>query len=49
MKTNEEPVFPGFPRDIRGKYWPYPKIMDKYWHLLTGSEQKVLDFILRRT
>mgnify|MGYP001570109171 CR=1 FL=1 len=49
MTTNEKSKFSGFPEDLKGKYWPYPKIMDSYWHLLNGSEQKVLDFILRRT
>lgn len=27
----------------------YPTEMEKYWCLLSGSEQKLLDFILRRT
>jgi len=49
MKNNEEIKFPGFPKDLNGRYWTYPKIMDSFWCQLTGSEQKVLDFILRRT
>lgn len=34
---------------MRGNFWMYPRVMDAYWHELSGSEQKVLDFILRRT
>jgi len=49
MTDNEKLKFPGFPTEMKGKYWPYPKIIDSYWRQLSGSEQKVLDFILRRT
>ncbi len=42
--------FPGFPRErVRGNFWSYPTVMDRYWNLLNGSEQKVLDFFLRHT
>ncbi len=49
MKTRKE-QFTGFPETLeRGNFWKYPRIMDKYWRNLNGSEQKVLDFILRHT
>ncbi|MDD3940481.1 MAG: replication protein [Candidatus Pacebacteria bacterium] len=42
--------FTGFPETLEaGHFWKYPRIMDKYWQNLKGSEQKVLDFILRHT
>lgn len=42
--------FTGFPETLeKGDFWRYPRIMDKYWQNLNGSEQKVLDFILRQT
>ncbi|MDP2938529.1 MAG: hypothetical protein Q8O13_00375 [Candidatus Omnitrophota bacterium] len=50
-KILEENKFPGFPpfNDKKGKYWQYPKIMEHWWYVLNGSEQKCLDFMLRRT
>ena len=45
----ESDKFPGFPPEMRRQFWMYPRVMDAYWHQLSGSEQKVLDFILRRT
>lgn len=45
-----EPVdFPGFPPEPATNYWAYPRIVNGWWHKLTGSEQKVLDYILRHT
>ncbi len=41
--------FIGFPAVMRKNFWMYPRLLDTYWNLLGGSEQKVLDFILRRT
>lgn len=41
--------FPGFPPEPIRNYWEYPRVMNGYWHALTGSEQKVLDYILRHT
>jgi len=41
--------FPGFPKEPATNYWPYPKALNGWWHLLTGSEQKTLDYILRHT
>ncbi|RLC36347.1 hypothetical protein DRH27_05375 [Candidatus Falkowbacteria bacterium] len=41
--------FPGFPSEPANNYWRYPRIVNGWWHTLTGSEQKVLDYILRHT
>lgn len=41
--------FPGFYPSPAVDYWQYPKILDNWWHVLTGSEQKCLDYILRHT
>jgi hypothetical protein len=41
--------FQGFPDTWKKNFWMYPRAMDKYWRDLNGSEQKVLDFILRQT
>jgi len=41
--------FPGFPEKPEENYWQYPRICNGWWHLLSGSEQKVLDYILRHT
>ena len=49
MKKKVE-QFIGFPiTPKRGDFWMYPTVMDNYWQYLNGSEQKVLDFILRHT
>ena len=48
MKIESE-RFPGFPPEMRKNFWMYPRMMDNHWHGLSGSEQKVIDFILRRT
>lgn len=45
----ESKEFPGFPPEPEGNYWRYPRIVNGWWHQLTGSEQKVLDYILRHT
>lgn len=48
-KQNDE-KFVGFSsKPKKGEFWMYPVIMDKYFYQLNGSEQKVLDFILRHT
>ncbi len=50
MKTNDHnQKFPGFPEKPYENYWQYPKMMNGYWHELSGTEQKVLDYILRHT
>ena len=41
--------FPGFPPQPSTNFWSYPKDLNGYWHQLSGSEQKVLDYILRHT
>jgi len=41
--------FPGFPEKPEENYWQYPKICNGWWHLLSGAEQKVLDYLLRHT
>lgn len=41
--------FPGFPPEPVTNYWPYPKALNGWWHALTPTEQKVLDYILRHT
>ncbi len=45
----EEKIFSGFPVEPKENYWQYPKSLDGYWHQLSGSEQKVLDYLLRHT
>ena len=50
MKKADSNKFIGFPKiGEPGTFWMYPNIMDQYWHTLSGSEQKVLDYLLRRT
>ena len=50
MTKNEEKIkFPGFPEDYIKTFWKYPRMLEGYWCMLSGSEQKVLDFILRQT
>lgn len=41
--------FPGFQREYKKNYFKYPIILQRYWPMLSGDEQKVLDYILRRT
>ena len=42
--------FPGFNYwDSPRQFLKYPMILQEYWRQLTGSEQKVLDFIIRQT
>lgn len=48
-EDNNFPKFPGFPPEPQTNYWPYPRVMNGWWHTLTGSEQKVLDYLLRHT
>ena len=45
----EKIKFKGFPSSPQTNYWPYPKALNGWWHQLSGSEQKVLDYILRHT
>lgn len=46
--ARESEQFPGFPPEIRGNFWMYPRAMDGWWPELSGSEQKTLDFVLRK-
>jgi len=46
--VRELKVFPGF-EPPHENYWQYPKALNGYWSQLNGSEQKVLDYILRHT
>ena len=41
--------FPGFPQGPEENFWRYPKALNGWWHILTPTEQKVLDYILRHT
>lgn len=41
--------FPGFPPEPNENFWQYPKALNGFWHQLSGSEQKVLDYIVRHT
>lgn len=50
MDSENKQRFPGFPpKRSSGNFWCYPQIVCLYWHDLVGSEQKVLDCILRHT
>jgi hypothetical protein len=43
------PKFPGFrPEDFTKEYFRYPRVLEQYWHCMTGSEVLVLTFILRQ-
>lgn len=48
-QQKREEKFQGFPPEARGNFWMYPKIINGFWYQITGSEQKVLDYILRHT
>jgi hypothetical protein len=48
-KKKEKLKFPGLPSNYLKDFFRYPKALGLYWHILSGSEQKVLDFILRQT
>lgn len=43
------PSFPGFRARYKKDFFTYPIELENYWHLLSGADQKILDFILRRT
>ena len=48
-EMTENKLFPGFKAKYKKDFFKYPLTLEKYWCLLSGSEQKVLDFILRQT
>lgn len=41
--------FPGFQRHYEKEFFMYPHILEGYWCQMSGSEQKIMDFILRQT
>lgn len=50
MLPDDQKTFLGFPKKREtGNFWCYPKVICLHWHELVGSEQKVLDCILRHT
>lgn len=48
-EINNSNMFIGFQENIIENFWPYPNFMEEYWYQMSGSEQKVLDFIMRQT
>jgi len=48
-KKKEKLKFLGFSPDWGKSFWKYPRMLEGYWYMLSGSEQKILDFILRQT
>lgn len=46
---HQNETFPGFPPEPVTNYWPYPKALNGWWNILSPTEQKVLDYILRHT
>lgn len=49
MKEFSEKFVGFYSKSEKGEFWMYPRVMDNYWQYLSGSEQKVLDFVLRHT
>lgn len=50
MKAEDGVEFEGFDNAYNQKhFFVYPVMLQEYWHRLSGSEQKCLDFILRQT
>ncbi len=47
-KNKKKEKFPGFPPDWDRAFWKYPRMLEGYWYMLNGSEQKILTFILRQ-
>jgi len=45
----EPKTFQGFPPEPANNYWRYPRCINGWWASLSGSEQKVLDYIVRHT
>lgn len=45
----EDHKFPGFKREYKSGFSKFPNELENYLYLLTGSEAKLLFFILRRT
>lgn len=51
LKKSELNVeFPGYdPYNCQEQFFQYPMILENYWWAMSGSEQKVLTFIIRKT
>lgn len=50
MVKRKDFLFPGFDYHYKRKQFiKYPMVMQEYWCILSGSEQKVMDFIIRQT
>lgn len=49
MTHDKNEKFPGFPAEPNENFWQYPRSLNGYWHQLSGTEQKVLDYIVRHT
>lgn len=41
--------FPGFQRHYEKEFFMYPHVLEEFWAQMSGSEQKVMDYILRQT
>jgi len=49
-KIKDDVKFPGYEYwDSQRQFIKYPMILQEYWWALTGSEQKVLDMVVRQT
>lgn len=47
---DDHKVFPGYGHhEVPDQFFKYPMILEEYWYTMTGAEQKVLTFILRKT
>lgn len=49
IKHTRIPLFPGFRKKYTKDFFTYPLVLTEWWKYLLGSEQKILDFILRQT
>jgi hypothetical protein len=49
MKKISIKIFNGFPAEPKENYWRYPRALDGFWCQLSGTEQKILDYIIRHT
>jgi DNA-binding MarR family transcriptional regulator len=47
--AHQDSFFRGFDEVSLQDFWPYPNFLEEYWYCLSGSEQKVLTFIMRQT
>ena len=49
MIHDKNEKFPGFPPEPKENFWQYPRCLNGYLHQLSGSEEKVLHYIVRHT